>query len=592
MTKTKFAKYCKDLIKTRAPLERGLFGKVPQVDFGVYNPTIARNKGYQVYPPTGLECLSNAVDGMGVDFDILDMNYHFLKKAQDSSYDASTWMQILEKRIEEIKPDIIGVSNTFRMEEANFFEVLNYLNKRDGNPIIVVGGQNATYESKRILGSTLADFVCQREGEEKMRTIVDQLSGERKLNVAPGILFNYDSDVLTTGDEPDQVKLKGSLVKQHKNLPIEDYHNVGTLGPFSRMAGDETPFAATFLNRGCRAQCAFCTVRDYHGIGVRGREVDDVLDELTYLHFEKGIGHFEFVDDDITRDKDRLRAVLNGIQERNMDVSWSAQNGIIASSLDEQILQEMQDSNCIGFKVGVESGNPALLKSIRKPGTIKSFKAFSGRAQKFPKLFMSYNYIIGFPEENFEMMRRTYDFSGEMNPDWSSFSTYIPLGENKEDGDEAENFIPVKSEKGMQISGEDKVVKGYDVFGLPAGEIPSKEQVKEVWFTFNMQRNFMRNKNLLPGGDPKKFIRWMNVLQKTYSLNADMPFFLAMAHRLEKNDYEAEEFLDKTRDNLTPYWEERFDQFDLTPHLNDFPKSSKKARETLEFLAENPAGFD
>lgn len=592
MGKTEFTQYCKDLRDTRKPSNRGLFVKVPQVDFGVFNSTIARNRGYQVYPPTGLECLSNAVDGMGVDFDILDMNYHFLREAQDPSYNTSSWMKILDRKIEETRPGIVGVSNTFRMEEENFFDVLKYLRERKENPIIVVGGQNATYESQRILGDNLADFVCQREGEEKMRTVIDQLYGGGGLGVTPGILFNYNGKVLKTGDESDQVILKGSLVKQHKDLPIEDYHNVGTLGPFSRMAGDETPFAATFLNRGCRAQCNFCTVRDYHGIGVRGRQVEDVLEELSYLHFERGIGHFEFLDDDITRDKDRLRQVLGGIKKRGMNVSWSAQNGIIASSLDEQILQEMQDSNCIGFKIGIESGNPHLLKAIRKPGTIDSFRKFAQRARKFPGLFMSFNYIIGFPNEDFGMMRKTYDFSGEMNPDWSSFSTYIPLGENRQEGDEAENFIPVKSEMEMEIARQEEVVKGYDVFGIPEGDIPSREQTKEIWFTFNMRRNFMRNKNLLDGGDPKKFIRWMDVLQRTYSLNADMPFFLAMAHQLEGNEAEAEGFLDKTKGNMTPYWKERFDQFGLTPHLDNFPNSRTQARETLEFLANNPEGFD
>ncbi len=579
-----FRDYCSELKEEYSPNNKILFVKVPQINLDIFDKEIAKGKGYQAYSPTGLQCLSHALDERGLETKILDMNYEFLKGAiSDQDFEASNWLDILDETMAEYQPSLVGVSNMFRMEKKNFMDVLGYLQDSKEKRIVLAGGQNATYEAEELLKrGGLPHFVCQREGENKIRAIADGLYSETEGQVPPGILFNYNGETINTGTGRDKVELEGNLIKQHGKLPLEDYHNVGTLGPFSRMAGDETPFATVSLNRGCRANCDFCTVRDYIGKGVRGRDTTDVLDEMEYMYSKKGVKHFEFLDDDITNNKERLSKLLSGISERKLDISWSAQNGIIAYNLDESVLGKMKDSNCIGFKIGVESGDPRMLKKIRKPGTLKTFRAFSERAQKFPELFMSLNYILGFPDETFEMMRNTFDFSGEMNSDWSSFSTYIPLGANKKDGDDSENFIPSKAGKNMEIVPSVEVLGGNDIFSIDPNKIPSRDELKNIWSTFNMQRNFIRNKNLQPLGDPKKFIRWMNVLQKTYSLNADMPFFLSLAYKMEGEDTLSREALDKTKQNITPYWENIFDSFNLTETLQDFPKTSKSAIGELE----------
>ena len=582
-----FNEYCFKLKEEYNPNNKILFIKVPQINLDIFDKTIAHSKGYQVYPPTGLQCLAQAIEGRGLETKILDMNYEFLKRTtSDSHFNPAKWIDILDESLNEYNPSIVGVSNMFRMEKRNFIEILKYLKDSSKKQIVIAGGQNATYEAEKLLKERQVHFVCQREGENKIRAITDAFYAETKDQIPPGILFNYNGNIITTGTERDRVALEGNLINQHRNLPLESYHEVGTLGPFSRMSGDETPFTTISLNRGCRAHCDFCTVRDYIGKGVRGRDVKDVLDEMEYLYAIKGIRHFEFLDDDITNSKKRLSNLLDGISERDMKITWSAQNGIIAYNLDEELLGKMRDSNCIGFKIGVESGNPKMLKKIRKPGTLKSFRAFSQRAQKFPELFMSLNYIIGFPEETFEMMKNTFDFSGEMNSDWSSFSMYIPLGVNKKEGDDEENFIPSKAGKNMEITSSSGELEGYNIFNLSPSHVPSRDQLKNIWSTFNMQRNFIRNKNLQPSGDPKKFIRWMNVLQKTYPLNADMPFFLSLAYKVEGEDTLSQKTLEKTIENFTPYWKKTFDLFNLTEILHNFPKTSAGARNTLEEIAQ------
>jgi len=136
----------------------------------------------------------------------------------------------------------------------------------------------------------------------------------------------------------------------------------------------------------------------------------------------------------------------------------------------------------------------------------------------------------------------------------------------------------------MAIKSKEKVLEGYDIFNISPEQIPSGEQLKQIWFTLNMEKNFIKNKHLQPGGNPKKLASWMSVLQKSYPLNADFPFFLSLAYQLSGNTLEAERYIQKTNENLDDYWKERFDQFNLSKVLEKFPQTPGETRKTIESI--------
>ena len=240
-----------------------------------------------------------------------------------------------------------------------------------------------------------------------------------------------------------------------------------------------------------------------------------------------------------------------------------------------------------------------MLKRISKPGTIKKFRKFSEIAQKFPQLFVGDNYIIGFPEaldrsgktlpaENFGQIMDSFKFSLEMNLDWSAFSIYqqnsSPNSNKKEWADVYEDFIPTKDvDKGKLIIEE--VQKGYDIFTLNPELAPSRNQLKEIWPVFNLARNFVMNKNLAHSGNPKKFIDWTSAVQERYPTHADISFFLSLAHLINGDTVKAKEQYSLTKRNLEdPYWSDRFKQFSLNEIADDFPQSSNRAIEAINYL--------
>lgn len=585
----KLAEYCGEL-KKRGLNRNILFVNCPQFNFEAFEHEVAKSKCYYAYPPRGLQCLASALEGRNLNIRILDLNYEFLRRAtSDSSFNHADWLNILNESVSSNNPSIIGISNFYKIDAPHFFKISDFIRERDKNKVIIAGGANATYNAREFLDKNLCDFVCEREGENKIRFLIDNLYENTGTKPTPGILFKFDGKIERTDGDRDIVIPEGNLIDSYKLVDVEKYHEVGSVSPYSRMAGKDTSFSGMVINRGCAGQCRFCDVVDFMGKGVRSRNVEDILNEMSYLYDKRGVRYFELLDDDSARRRDTFVKVLEGIVEREMKISWASNNGIIARTLDEETMRKMRDSGCIGFKIGVESGNADILKKIKKPGTRQSFKEFSAIAQKFPEMFIVDNYILGLPDETFGQTLDSYLFSLDMNLDWSSYTKYQPNASLSDNTNtilrDREDFVPYKYAATSQLPFSGNILYGLDVFNIPKNEIPPREQLDEVWFTFNFARNFVLNKNLSTSNTPDKFVKWLNAISERYPTHPYINFSLALAHALRGEKEQSEIQVRNMNNNLEDnYWRTKFDHLRLTPIASSFPIDSKHAGEALNIL--------
>ena len=363
------------------------------------------------------------------------------------------------------------------------------------------------------------------------------------------------------------------------------------------MAGQEKPFIGIQLNRGCRANCEFCDVTKFMGMGLRQYPVIDLLDDINYLVKERGIRHFEILDDDFlgtTSFKEGIVELLKGMVSlrQQYDITWSAGNGLIAASLTEEMLCLMRDSGCVGFRIGIESGNREMQKKMKKPASLPLLRRAGKMLQKFPEIFVAGNYIIGFfGTETFGQMLDTFKFSCEMNLDGANFAVFqftskTTAKETHGDRRTAAEFIPSKDSSKGEIAASEDVVSGPDIFNIPKDSVPSPEQVKQIWFAFNLIANYINNKNLKEGGRPEKLARYLEAVQLVYPANPYMSLFAGLSHVLIGNQGFAQKHREKTKKNLqgSEYWNTRFNQFGLTKIVNDSPQNAAEVQEVLEPL--------
>jgi hypothetical protein len=571
------------------PGRRILLVQAPQFLFETVNPDIIRNRGYYAYPPTGLQSLATSLSARDVAVAILDLNLCLLRYiAEHGCFEPKGWLQPLDAQVRSFKPDVIGVTcltvNTDLFATHHpLTDILRHLRER-GGPTVIIGGATATNEMARYVGEGLCHFGVEGEGEDRLQYLLDLLNDPSAFpGPISGICFPSEGGVRRTEGLCHSVELRGDLTASYRMVDVEAYCQVGSLNPYSRMAGRDTVYGVFQLNRGCRANRRFCGLRPFMGKRIRPHAVEEVLREVRYLVEERSVRHFEVLDDDFLADRAAVTRLLEGLSQlrREYPITWAANNGLMTQSITDALLDLMRDPGRLGFKIGIESGNPEMLARIRKPGTLESFARVATMLEDYPELFVGGNYIIGlFGEERLGQMLETFALSVRLNLDWSSFTVFQftskpnTAAENlKTDGVGATDFIPGKDTARREIEDDRSLALGADVFSLPVHQVPSRVLTKNIWLTFNLLGNYIGNKNLRPGGRPEKFVSWLDAVRVAYPQNPYMLLFAGLGRTLLGESDCADALLRDARTivDRSPNWQYRFAQFGLDGLLEAMP---------------------
>lgn len=590
---TPLKEYATLLRERFAPDRKILLLQAPQFLFDAINPEVIRNRGYYAYPPTGLQWLATSLADRNLQVDLHDFNLQVLQQIiNDPGYDYHNWLQLLDEVLDRIQPSLVAVSSlTVYADLFNrphpLTDVLRHLMQKE-RYLVIAGGPTASNEIEGYLQRKLCHFVIDGEGEYKINYLMDHLlEDEVSHPEVPGIFFHHAGVLHESGGEVAPVAIRGNLIKSYPQVAVEAYCQAGCLNPYSRMMGQDTVYGVFQLNRGCRCDCAFCGVRTFMGKGVRNHQVESALEEVRYLVEQRGVRHFEVLDDDLLAAPAITTQFLRGLipLRQSHQITWAANNGLITNSLTPELLDAMSASGCIGFKIGIEAGSNEMLRRMKKPGTPATFKKISALLQKYPEFFVGGNYIIGlFGEETFSQMLQTYRLSSDLNLDWSSFSLYqvtskATAGEKpKGERGGAIDFIPTKSSANRELHEDRSLPLGPEVFFIAGDSIPSRELMKNIWLTFNMAGNYIGNKNLAPGGDAAKFVRWVNALRISYPDNPYMALFAGLGQVIAGDLEQAEADYSQCAAILaaSESWQHRFAAFRLTALMHEFPRSREQ----------------
>ncbi|MEG4392869.1 B12-binding domain-containing radical SAM protein [Microcoleus sp. BROC3] len=557
----------------------------------VFDIATARNRGYYAYPPIGLMHLAAIAREVNpqIDVQVIDLNYEILRAAQSNEFSYQrTWQEILLNNIHPENNPYVVITCMFGSTMPIFVDIVRFIQENFPNLPILSGGVQASYDYKELLTKKLCNILFRKEGETQFKAFMESCLTGKAVSLPWGAAFELGGQVYELGTPGPGVEDWDRDIRPYYDLlDIQNYHKYGSLAAFSRYNGEEKSFATVLSNRGCRAQCTFCTVRDFNGQGVRQRSVESVIEEIKFLVREKGIKQIDWLDDDLLFNADRSLELFKRLAEEVPELEWVCNNGLIAVAVTEEIMYWMVKSGLKAFKVGIETGNDEMLKLVKKPTTKPALLKKSKLFKKYPEVFLSGNFIIGFPNETFGQMMDTYNFARELNWDWASiyicqplkgtemFSAFQELGD---DGCEVENYDktlnPGRSSKRGEFGvlagqGTSHILTGKDIFNFPYDSVPSREQLKEIWFTFNFVANFLDNPNFAPGGNPAKIVRWFESIHWGYPYDASMCAGLVKGYKLlgnqEKMSFYQHKFLSIVSESS--YWQRRIQEF---PEMLEF----------------------
>ena len=578
----------------------GLLIQIPQVDPKTIDYKIAKKRGYFAYLPQALFYLAAQLRELGVESKLLDLNYEVLNAATEDMDPDTAWKDILGRALDDDDISFTCISFMFEPTRNQLEDIISFIKINYPDIAVLVGGVAASSDPEMVLGRTDADIVFINEGEGPLKAFFETINTDS--NDLYNMVMNDVQGKPISAEKRVGGEVNLDIRKEFSKVPYERYCKVGSLNNFSRISGLDTPYATVISRRGCRARCTFCSVRNFNGMHVRARPSINVVDEMEFLSIHFGVTHFEWLDDDLLYDEVAIIKLFNEIALRLPNITWAANNGVIARFISPEIMEAMDRSGCIGFGVGLESGSPEILKKVKKPITIKKFDEFCDLSRSYPSIWKIVFLILGLPDERFRHMLESYGVARRCDLDWVSYFLYQPLknteayvsyaimDDETEDLDEAirtrsttMNFNPNRSSMNP-VNESDKVYSGYGVFDLDAETIPSKDQVREIYFTFNYVTNFLRHPALYSDSTVRirNAISWFEALSEAYE---DNPVIDCLIYYLEKNLNEKSVLeldnihsLAVSKFKKSKQWQKRDKEFGFSLFLNNvIPPIDKRA---------------
>ncbi len=274
---------------------------------------------------------------------------------------------------------------------------------KEANPklkIAFVGPPVAVEPEKVLAASAAIDFVVRGEFDYQ---VVDFAQG-KPLGEVAGASYRKNGGFVHNPESPSIENLDAlpwvTRVYQ-RDLDIRRY-NV----PFLLH-----PFLAFYTSRGCPAMCTFCLWPQTHsGHRWRRRSAADVANETRFaLETFPGLREIFFDDDTFNYQKARTLEVCARLKP--LQATWSCTSRV---TTDYETLKAMKEAGCRLLIVGYESGDPQILKNIKKGATVDMALRFTENARRLG-LKIHGDFIVGLPGETRESLRRTVDFAKRLD---------------------------------------------------------------------------------------------------------------------------------------------------------------------------------
>jgi len=332
--------------------------------------------------------------------------------------------EAIARKIADFAPDVVGVACLFSAMQWDAENVCRLVKQAAPAARTVLGGAHAGCMAEEILREEpAADFVLLGEAEESFPALLAALKSGGSFSKLDGIAYRADGGV--------RLAPKTRYISDIDAIPFPARHRFDMTRYFTSAKSHgffrNAPFTQMITSRGCPYKCAFCALDAHWGSRQRLRSAGNVLAEIELLVERYGIRELHFEDDNLTADKKRALELFEGMTQRGFHLSWHVPSGMAVNTLDERLLEKMRESGCYSVTLAIESGDPEVVRKLmnkpvdfkRVPGLVKKIRALGMDVRGF--------FMIGYPGETRDTIRRTIEYAKELELDWSYFSITSPI---------------------------------------------------------------------------------------------------------------------------------------------------------------------
>jgi len=315
-------------------------------------------------------------------------------------------------------------------------------------------GPHVTVLPEESLNASLAiDFVVRKEFDYA----VSEFAWGKKLEEIDGVSFRKGGHIFHNPDRPlvenlDALPFAVEIFK--RDLDITKYDI-----PFLYH-----PYLSFYTSRGCPALCTFCLwpqTMCSHRWRTRGSE-SVVTEVIRARELFPEVKEIFFDDDTFTIGKSRVLELCQRLKP--LKLTWSCNARV---TTDFETLKAMREAGCRLLIVGFESGDPTILKNIKKGATVEQARAFMKHCKGLG-FKVHGDFQMGLPGETRETIEKTIRFAMKLDPETIQVSMSHPYPGTE--------FYQYLQDQGYFISREMTDEQGHQ---LPSFQYPglSKEEI-------------------------------------------------------------------------------------------------------------------
>lgn len=365
-------------------------------------------------------------------------------------------LNAIKNKIQKIQPNVVGIP-AYTEEIFDAAAIAKEVKEVSPDTITVIGGPH----SSAIPTETLQEFdsfdiAVIGEGEQTFLDIVL----EKNLAEIKGIAYRDNKRIKRNDDRP--------VIPALDSLPLPAWHlyDLSKYRPISlpgflerRKARLELPVEGA---RGCPFNCAFCF--KVNGRTIRFRSPKRIVEEVERCALEFGGDHIVFIEGTFGVNKDLAIETCNEMIKRELHkkITWSTESRV--DTLDLELLSKMKEAGCFGLGIGVESGDPEILKMVGKNINSEQSLKVSEMCRKLG-IKSEANFILGFPYETRESISKTIKLAKRLKTENANFAILVPFPGTRiyEMASRNEGWLKIKT-------------KNWKLYGKQLGEALEHEQ--------------------------------------------------------------------------------------------------------------------
>ena len=279
---------------------------------------------------------------------------------------------------------------------------------------IVWGGWHPSMFGKECLRETCVDITVQAQGEATFTDIVNRLVHGRSLEGCLGCMYRGADGEVRTNPPRALLPLDRFRPHDYSLIDVERYYELKGKRQLDYIS-----------SQGCNFRCAFCSDPFVYGRKWVGIDPTSMVAKLRSLWERYRFDDLNFQDETFFTKRERVRAMAQQIVDAGLTFTWAAtmraDQGV---RLPDEVWELCKKSGLRRLLVGVESGDPEMLKRIKKDVDLDEVFHTAGKMRELG-IAGNFPFIVGFPEESDDSVAMTIEVAKELRSMSDSFETPI-----------------------------------------------------------------------------------------------------------------------------------------------------------------------